>query len=125
LRLRASRTRLDITMSSCGPVRWQATDGGARKSWMVIESFGFGVWGFGFGVGDDGPGGQLETPNSKLETKLFHPLDLIPQLRRFLEVLLRDGLVQPLLELLDLLRLGAGLLERGGHLAGVFDALVH
>jgi hypothetical protein len=120
LRLRASRTRLDITMSSCGPVRWQATDGGARKSWMVIESFGFGVSGFEFAAGTGG-----RTRNARLESKLFHPLDLIPQLRRFLEVLLRDGLVQPLLEQLDLLRLGAGLLERGGHLAGVLDALVH
>ena len=39
-RLRASRTRLDITIRSCGPVRRAVSAGGMRNSWMFMASAG-------------------------------------------------------------------------------------
>src|ERR1700691_4400695 len=78
-KLRARRTRLDMTMRSCGPCRWAVSAGGERKVWrsrvltLVGQIFYRG-----------GALGRL--------------LDFVAQLGGFLEVFRFDGLLQFLLQ---------------------------
>src|SRR5271154_3432972 len=70
-RFRARRTRLDMTILSCGPVRRALSTGGLRNSCMVMALF----WG-------------------RVIQLVFRHLDLVTQVGGFLEILRGHGLIQ-------------------------------
>src|SRR5207253_11238166 len=76
LRFRASRTRLDITIRSCGPSRLHDCAGAARNSLMFFMA---------------STGSQV----IELFARLF---DLVAQKRGLLEILVADSLLQLLLQ---------------------------
>src|SRR6266478_7805090 len=102
LRLRARRTRLDITMRSKGPLRRAMSAGGMRKSCMPMVS------GHG-GIGE--PGSSL--------------FDFVAQDGGFLEIFIFDGLAKFLWQELEALRQIAAVAQGFGDLADVAGAFVH
>src|ERR1035437_5790462 len=102
-RLRASRTRLDITIRSCGPLRRALSAGGIRKtsSSMVVSA----RWGIG-------------CPSRDL-------LDFIPQNGGLLEILLLDSLGELLLQVLEPIRQIATLPQRFRDFAHMPSPFVH
>src|SRR6266511_1524273 len=92
LRLRARRTRLDITMRTCGPSRLHDRAGGARNSWMLFI--------------------RQALSTRRLAVEFFARLfDFIPQNGRLLEILIGDGLLELLLQFAEFFGMILVLLE--------------
>src|SRR5438876_187000 len=103
LRLRASRTRLDITIRSCGPSRLHDCAGGARNSLMFFMTSARGK-----------------------AVEFFTGLpDLVPQDGGLLKILVVDGLLELLLQSVEFFDVVLVLLQLLGDFADMFDSFVH
>src|SRR5262245_46744266 len=102
LMLRASRTRLDITIRSCGPFRRAESAGGIRNWWMSIVS----------ARGDVAQTGA-------------HLFDFIAQQRGLFEIFVLHGFGQFFLQTLQAIGQVPGLAQRFGNFADVACTFVH
>src|SRR6266700_493471 len=106
LRLRARRTRLDITMRTCGPSRLHDCAGAARNSWMFFI--------------------RQAVLTRRLAIKFFSRLfDFIPQNGGLLEILVGDGFLELLLQFAELFGIILVLLQWLWDFAHMLRPFVH